>query len=240
MTRADAASLITCGVFVAGILTGVNPGNAQPWVGMEGFRVEASHDGLALSDEEDPREYTPFSPARDGWALGDGQIRGVARFEDFPYTRARPRAGVLDLLLSTLGSGRPRFEFSARGGGRFEITRLDDAFRVHKTVSLPEGARPRAYLHVLAPAGTLTIHLDGVAVARPTSTEGERTLVSESADITVVSLVTGRGWRVERPPGARAYLNSAAYQIELEGAFELAGSRASSTLIVTPLRKTRG
>jgi hypothetical protein len=160
---------------------------------MEGFRVEASHDGLALSDEEDPREYTPFSPARDGWALGDGQIRGVARFEDFPYTRARPRAGVLDLLLSTLGSGRPRFEFSARGGGRFEITRLDDAFRVHKTVSLPEGARPRAYLHVLAPAGTLTIHLDGVAVARPTSTEGERTPVSESADITVVSLVTGRG-----------------------------------------------
>ena len=54
MTRADAASLITCGVFVAGILTGVNPGNAQPWVGMEGFRVEASHDGLALSDEEAP------------------------------------------------------------------------------------------------------------------------------------------------------------------------------------------
>lgn len=240
MRREDAASLIACVGFVSWILTGINPGNVQPWLSIQGFRAEASHDGLALSSEQDAREYTAISPARDGWVQGDGQIRSLARFEDFPFTHMRPRAGILDLLLSTMGAGRPRFEFAAGKGGRFDATLLDHAFRVQKDVPLPDGAPPRGYLHVLAPAGTLMIHLNGRLVSRPSSGDAARDEVPQGARITIVSVLTGQGWRVERPPGSRAFLNRAAYQIELESGFERTGGRASSILTITPFGKGRG
>ncbi len=240
MKRADAASLIACGGFVAWILAGINPGNSQPWISIEGFRAEASHDGLTISDEDDAREYTPLSPARDGWVLGNGQISGLARFEDFPFARSRPGVEILDLLLSTMGAGRPHFDYAGQAGGRFEARRWNGAFRVRKLVSLPEGAQPRRYLHVLAPAGTLIIHLDGLPVTRRASDGTARDEIPEKTRITIVSLLTGRGWLLERPGGSRAYLNTVSYQIELESAFELAGRRASSTLTISPFRRSRG
>lgn len=89
VTRADAASLITCGVFVAGILTGVNPGNAQPW----GWYGRVSSGGVprrpgSLRRGRSARIHALLARSR-RLGSGDGQILGVARFEDFSYT-ARP------------------------------------------------------------------------------------------------------------------------------------------------------
>lgn len=236
----DAARITAALTLSAVVLSGINPNHAQPWIGIEGFRIERFHAGIALSDENDPALYTVLTPARDAWVFSGDRVDWLAGFEEFPVEAPRPPVGVLELISASLGSGRPRFTHGPQGALAFEASREAGDVRITKVVRWPRGERPRAYLHGIAPGPGHKVFLDGAPIlpAGPDSPRGRRRL-RVGGDVTIVALETGRSLRVQVPPGSGLFYDDVLALIEVESPVLNTPEGGRSEVRLTPLPRKR-